>query len=476
MANSDFNYTAIMPEIIATCFGLLVMLLASLGGRRGRGRLAAVASAGILLATAFSLRQWNAPSMAFFGTVISDNFSLFFRAVLGTVVLLLIIASVEFNRREGILQGEYEALLLFAYVGMSLMAASNDLILTFLSLEILSIASFVLLGLKRWDARSNESSIKYFMLGSFSSAFFLYGVALLYGGTGSTKLTEIGRALGGNPSLLATVGVALLVVGLCFKVAVAPFHIWTPDVYEGAPTPVTTFMAVGPKLAGFAVLLRLLSSVAPWHWNDILWLLAIFTMTLGNVVALVQPNIKRMLAYSSIAHAGYILVGLVAGTRLGLSAVLFYLLAYAFMKISAFSAVIALTGKGDGRVNMDDYAGLGFKHPVLSLTLSLALLGLIGVPATSGFIGKLYLFTAALDAGYLGLVLIAVLNSALSVFYYVRPIIVMFMRQAEVEPLAVEVSPALALVMLIAALLTLLLGLFPGKLLEVVNFSAAALK
>ncbi len=474
--SSDFNYSAIMPEIIATGFGLLLMLLASTIGRQERGRLAVVAAVGVIVATAFALRQWNAPAMAFFATVVADNFSVFFRTILGAVVLLLIMSSVEFNRREGILQGEYAALLLFAYVGMSLMAASNDLILTFLSLEVLSIASFVLLGLKRWDARSNESSMKYFMLGSFSSAFFLYGIALLYGGTGSTKLTEISQALGGSPSLLAMVGLALMVVGLCFKVAVAPFHVWTPDVYEGAPTPVTTFMAVGPKLAGFAVLLRLLSSVGPWHWNDILWLLAIFTMTLGNVVALVQPNIKRMLACSSIAHAGYILVGLVAGTSLGLSAVLFYLLAYAFMKISAFSAVIALTGKGDGRVNMDDYAGLGFKHPLISVTLSLALLGLIGVPATSGFIGKLYLFTAALDAGYLGLVLIAVLNSALSVFYYVRPIVVMFMGQAEVEPLAVEASHALVLVMLISALLTLFLGLFPGKLLEVANLSAAALK
>jgi len=372
---------------------------------------------------------------------------------------------------------------LFACFGMFLMAASGDLILTFLGIEVLSIATYVLAGFKRDDIRSNESSLKYFLLGSFATAFLLYGIALIYGSTGSTNYQTIREiaTLQGPPQITIIMGLGLLLVGFGFKVALVPFHAWTPDVYEGAPTPVTAFMTVGPKAAGFAALVRVLVQALPAlgaeYWTSILWVLAILTMTLGNIVAIRQNNIKRMLAYSAIAHAGYILVGVVANTPAGFGAVLFYLVAYTVMNLGALSIVLSLSGKGDLRVNMEDYAGLARRAPFLSATLSLFLISLAGIPLTGGFIGKFYLFSAAVQKGYIGLAIIGVLNSAISVYYYFRVMIMMYMRepapgQPDPEPVSLPVLAIIA----IAALWILWLGVYPAQILNLAANSTLALQ
>jgi NADH-quinone oxidoreductase subunit N len=412
-----------------------------------------------------------------------DNYSIFFQWLFLIITGISVLIAMRFNERESINRGEYYSLLLFACSGMSLMAASGDLILTFLGIEVLSIATYVLAGFKRDDIRSNESSLKYFLLGSFATAFLLYGIALIYGSTGSTNYQIIREiaTLQGSPQTTTIVGLGLLLVGFGFKVALVPFHAWAPDVYEGAPTPVTAFMTVGPKAAGFAALVRVLVQALPAlgaeYWTIILWVLAILTMTLGNIVAIRQTNIKRMLAYSAIAHAGYILIGVVANTRAGFGAVLFYLVAYTVMNLGALSIVLSLSGKGDLRVNLDDYAGLARKAPFLAATLSLFLISLAGIPLTGGFIGKFYLFSAAIQKGYVGLAIIGVLNSAISVYYYFRIIVMMYMKepapgQPEPEPVSLPVLAIIA----IAAIWILWLGIYPAQILNLAGNSTLALQ
>jgi NADH-quinone oxidoreductase subunit N len=376
----------------------------------------------------------------------------------------------------------------------------------FLGLEILSIATYVMAGFRRSDLRSNESSLKYFILGSFSSAFLLFGIALVYGATakavpgaagapyslmpGTTNISEIAERL--NDSLyppLLFAGAAMLLIGFAFKVALAPFHVWTPDVYEGAPTPVTAFMAAGPKAAGFAGFMRVflfafplvaaaaqgVGAGAQLHaaWLGALWLLAIITMSVGNVVALVQTNVKRMLAYSSIAHAGYALVGFVAAGAAdaarqpdAVAAVVFYLLVYAVMNLGAFSVVTLIARSGDRRTDVEDYRGIGFQSPGLSLTLSLFLLSLLGVPLTAGFMGKVVVFSEALGQGYKWLVIIGVLNTAISVYYYLRLIVVMFFRERTTEWRAPRIPASLALALILTVAGVLYLGLFPGRVIN----------
>jgi NADH-quinone oxidoreductase subunit N len=365
---------------------------------------------------------------------------------------------------------------------MSLMASSNDLILTFLGIEILSIATYILAGFKRDDIRSNESSLKYFLLGSFATAILLYGVALIYGGTGTTNYQAIRELalMEGDVQTTTLIGMGLLLVGFGFKVALVPFHSWVPDVYEGAPTPVTAFMAVGPKAAGFAALVRILVQVFPnlaQDWSSILWLLAILTMTLGNVVAVLQTNVKRMLAYSAIAHAGYILVGIVPNSGTGFSAVLFYLVIYTVMNLVAFSVILSLSRKGDLHVHLDDYAGLGSKAPFAAAALSLALISLAGIPLTGGFMGKFYLFSAAVQKGFIGLTIIAVLNSVVSVYYYFRVLIYMYVKEpgegtAEPEPISWPVQAIIG----IGVIVILFLGIHPDKILALADYSSLALK
>ena len=477
------DFIALIPQIILILAGIALMLLEPFTSARRKSRMGTIAVLAAFLA-AYSLRyQWSSrPVSILKGMIIIDNYSIFFQWLFLAITGVVAFISMKFNERESINRGEYYALLLFACSGMSLMAASGDLILTFLGIEILSIATYVLAGFKRNDSRSNESSLKYFLLGSFATAILLYGIALIYGGTGSTNyqfIHDLAMAQGGVQTT-TIIGMGLLLVGFGFKVALVPFHSWAPDVYEGAPTPVTAFMAVGPKAAGFAALIRILVQAFPYlseDWSAILWLLAILTMTLGNVVAVLQTNVKRMLAYSAIAHAGYILVGIVANSSQGFSAVLFYLVIYTAMNLVAFSIILSLSRKGDMGVTIEDYAGLGRTNPFAAAAFSLALISLAGIPLTGGFIGKFYIFSAAIQNGYIGLAVIGVLNSLVSVFYYFRLMVAMYMREPDAqaaEPEAIGWPVQVIIVMGLVAIIWL--GIFPDQILALAGHSNLALK
>jgi NADH-quinone oxidoreductase subunit N len=472
----------ILPEIVLSLFGIVILIADTCLPRPKRHASTAIALIAIITAFVFALGLIGEDGTFFAGMIIVDGFSLFLRFTFLIVGALTILASSDYLRRENLPMGEYHALVLFAIVGMNLMAASNELIMIFLGLETLSISSYILLGVKRGDPKSNESALKYFLLGSFSSAFMLYGVALAYGATRTTNLELIGREiLAGSASMgLIYAAVGLLFVGFGFKVAVVPFHVWTPDVYEGAPTPVTAFMSVGPKAAGFATLIRVFLVAFPAtydKWIGLVWVSAVLTMALGNVVALVQSNIKRMLAYSSIAHAGYILVAVTTGNQEGVAAVLFYLLAYALMNFGAFTIVALVSGKGDQKVSIDDFTGLGFRQPLLAASLSTFLLSLAGIPLTAGFAGKFFIFRAAIESNFLWLAIIGVINSAVSVYYYLRVIVVMYMKESTTEELPyITVSPAAASVILLSVCGVLLLGVQPETLIALARHSALSFR
>jgi NADH-quinone oxidoreductase subunit N len=427
--------------------------------------------------------------------IVLDELRLSFTLIFLLVAFLTILISSVWIETENLPAGEFHSLLLFATSGMMLMASAGDLVIVFLGLEILSIATYVLAGFRRTDIRSNESSLKYFILGSFASAFLLYGIALVYGGTatgpdspGTTNIALI--AARANQSLyppLLLAGAAMMLVGFGFKIATAPFHVWTPDVYEGAPTPVTAFMAAGPKAAGFASFLRVfvfgfpiatavVSAGGHAHqaWLGALAIMAVLTMTVGNVCAIVQNNVKRMLAYSSIAHAGYALVGFVAAgaattpedRSTALAAVAFYLLTYAVMNMGAFAVVTLIARRGDQRTSVDDYNGIGFAAPALAFSLSLFLLSLLGMPLTAGFMGKIVVFSAALRQGYVWLIVIGVLNTAISAYYYLRLIIVMFFREQTSPWEAPRVPVSITVALVITILGVFYLGLFPGRVIS----------
>src|SRR3989454_8116623 len=457
-ANPDLSFSLIAPEAIVSVAGVIVMMVDAFS-RRGQRWVTGVLSIIALIAAGIaSLWLWAAAPLqraAFNGMIVLDELRLSFTLIFVIVSILTVLIASVWIDGEKLPAGEFHSLLLFATCGMMLMASAGDLVIVFLGLEILSIATYVLAGFRRTDVRSNESSLKYFILGSFASAFLLYGIALIYGATatetlpGTTNIAAIAGRLDQSlyPPLLFA-GVAMLIVGFGFKIATAPFHVWTPDVYEGAPTPVTAFMAAGPKAAGFASFLRVFVFAFPFvlvsannevgaqvhtAWLSSLTLLAILTMLVGNVVAIVQNNVKRLLAYSSIAHAGYALVGFVAAgaatdmnqRNAALTSVTFYLLTYAVMNIGAFVVVTLIARSGDRRTEVEDYNGIGFKSPLLAFSLSLFLLSLLGMPLTAGFMGKIVVFREALRQGYVGLVVIAVINTAISAYYYLRLIIVM---------------------------------------------------
>jgi NADH-quinone oxidoreductase subunit N len=403
-----------------------------------------------------------------------DSFSVFFHFLVAAVTAVVILTSYEYMQVQRIRAGEYYALVLFGAVGMSLMSSAVELVLIFIALEISSISTYILAGFRRRAAISSESSVKYFLLGSFATAFFLYGVALMFGATGSTSITVIGEALrSGDIPILAFVGVAFMFVGLGFKVAAAPFHVWTPDVYEGAPAPVVGFMSTAPKAAVFAVLLRIMFEAdAPGRlW--LIWVAAALSMTVGNLGALVQDNVKRLLAYSSIAHAGYLLVAYAALPNNGIPAAMFYTATYAAMNVGAFAVISHIGGEGERYVTLEDYEGLGRRNPLLAAILTIFLLSLIGIPITGGFFAKFYVFSAALQANLVGLVIIGVLNSAVASYYYLRLIVVMYMREAREE---VPVSPiplGLGAALAISLAATIYLGVLPGRLLDYAARTAA---
>jgi NADH-quinone oxidoreductase subunit N len=372
---------------------------------------------------------------------------------------------------------------------MMLMSSAVELVMIFIALEISSISTYILAGYRRRTASSTESSIKYFLLGSFATAFFLYGVALMFGATGTTSLLDIPAALSGQvaatgtPSILAFMATALMIVGLGFKVASAPFHVWTPDVYEGAPAPVVALMSTGPKAAAFAVLLRVLFATTGTHWFWLIWISAALSMTLGNFGALIQNNVKRMLAYSSIAHAGYILVAFAAQNELGIWAAIFYTASYAAMNVGAFAVISHIASTGERYVTMDDYAGLGKRSPLLAFTLTVFLLSLIGIPATAGFLGKYYVFTSAMSGmagahptALIWLIIIGVVNSAVASYYYLRLIVVMYMREPSIEEAPASASMSMRLALIIAAVATIWLGVVPGKVVDYATLAAGSLR
>ncbi len=466
----EIDLISLAPVLVLSVFTMLVMLMDLFIGKNKSG-LVFISLTGLLLTAVSSFAKTDWPVRSFGGSYVVDHLSVFFTMVFCISSALAILISVEYNRREKIRVGEYYSLILFCTVGMIILASSTDLIMIFLGIEIVSLCLYVLAGIRRGDVRSSEAALKYFLLGAFATGFLLYGMTLLYGTTGTTKLAGIAEAIGSGQTSsqpLVLMGMVLLVLGFGFKVAAVPFHMWTPDVYQGAPTPVTAFMAVGPKAAAFAAFFRVFTEAIPElasSWDMILSIIAVITMFVGNLGAIVQTNIKRLLAYSSISHAGYILIAIIARNSLGSSALVFYMLVYAFMIFGAFGIVILIGREGKENLELDDYSGLGFQSPLLALSMSIFLLSLGGLPPLAGFIAKFYIFQAALNEGYVILVVLAVLNSAISFYYYLRVIVYMYMKEPQGE-FQITLTPITLLVILISVVGTVELGLFPGPVLS----------
>jgi NADH-quinone oxidoreductase subunit N len=468
------EYVRILPEIVLSIFGIVVMLLAPLmDERRSQRTLGAIALLGSLAALAATLCQSPYPGPGFWNMVNVDAFSVFFHFLVTAVTAVVILTSYEYMQVQQIRAGEYYGLILCGAVGMCLMSSAVELVLIFIALEISSISTYVLAGFPR-RAASSEASLKYFLLGSFATAFFLYGVALIFGATGSTSIPVVGNALrSGQIPLLAYAGIALMFVGLGFKVAAAPFHVWTPDVYEGAPAPVVGFMSTAPKAAVFAVLLRIMFEASAPGRVWLIWITAALSMTLGNLGALLQDNVKRLLAYSSIAHAGYLLVAFAALPNNGIPAAMFYTASYAAMNVGGFAVVSHFANAGERYVTLEDYAGLGRRSPLLASALTIFLLSLIGIPITGGFFAKFYVFSAALQANLVGLVIIGVLNSAVGAYYYLRLIVMMYMHEPREQVPLSPVPFGLGAALVVSVGATIYLGVLPGRILEYASRSAS---
>jgi NADH-quinone oxidoreductase subunit N len=475
---SDFpsvNIGILVPEIILVIVGSAVLLLDAFApGARSRV-LAWFSLAGIILALAYTLDLWGGlPEYAFSDMIVRDDFAVFFKLLTLIGTGLVILYSAGYLEKEDLVHGEYYGLMLFSAAGMMLLAEATDFITIFLGIETLSIALYVLAGFARTNPRSDEAALKYFLLSAFATAVFVYGVALVYGATGATGLSAISQyatehGIFQNPMLYA--GIALVLAGMAFKVALVPFHVWTPDVYEGAPTTVTAFMSFGTKAAAFAALARIFVTGfgnLKVEWVGVMWTLAVLTMLVGNIIAVSQTNLKRLLAYSSIGHAGYILVGLVAGSRFGVSGMAFYLLAYTFMILGALGVVLYLERRGQN-LTLDDYSGLASRHPVPAALMAVFMFGLAGIPPTAGFVAKFNIFAAAIREGFVGLAVIGVLTSVIAVYYYLRVIVHMYMRPAEGEMAPPVRSFEASLALVITAAATLLLGLFPSFTLDLVS-------
>ncbi len=472
----------IEPLLIVSILGILLLLI-DLVLPHGKKHLSGyIALAGVLYALMRTAAQWGTSQTGYSGMVALDDLSTLFNLLFLGSTGIVILLSMPFLRKEDVEHSEYYALLLFATSGMMILASGLDLITLFLGIEVLSISLYVLAGFRRDSDASNEAAMKYFLLGAFASSVLLYGIALVYGSTGTTNLAKIAETVssagGPIPEGLLFAGVALILVGLAFKVAAAPFHMWTPDVYEGAPTPITAFLSAGPKAAAFAALLRtffIAFGPIQAEWDVVLSVIAALTMTIGNIAAIAQTNVKRMLAYSSIAHSGYVLIGIVAGGAIGGTAAVFYLFAYVAMTLGAFAVIVLLEHKGERGEELRDYGGLGFRYPLIGALLSLSMISLSGIPPTVGFVGKLYLFGAAVQSGHVWLAVVGVLNSAISVFYYLRLMVLMYMREAQEAMPAIRVPVTLGLVLLVTALGTLWPGLFPGAWLDAAREGIRAL-
>ena len=474
MTLTSFDYQVLTPYILLTVWACILLLVDLFIPKSRKGITASLAALGLALTLGFTLSQIGVERTGFFNMVVLDGFSTFVNALLMVSGILGIALAYGYVKRMGIERGEYYTLLLFSITGMMLMAQAADLIMVFIALELLSIPLYVLAAFAYPKLRSEEAGMKYFLLGAFATGFVVYGTALVYGATGSTHIfTIVQNASNGTSSLLLTIGAALVLVGFGFKVAAVPFHMWTPDVYQGAPTAVTAFMSSGAKIAGFAALLRVFATAFPTiavDMTDVLWALAALTMIVGNLVAVSQTDIKRLLAYSSIAHAGYILMAFVpygnpnkeiASTAI--AAGLFYLVAYAITNFGAWGVVMALESKEGKGLAIEDYAGLGRKHPALAAAMTIFVLSLIGFPPTLGMVGKFYLFRSVIDGGFIWLAIIGVVTSLVSAFYYLRVVVTMYMKEG--EP-ATEREFFLSLTTGATAVLTVLISIMPQSLFE----------
>ncbi|PSH04402.1 MAG: NADH-quinone oxidoreductase subunit N [Acidobacteria bacterium] len=467
------DYIRILPEIVLSVWGMAIMFVESLLPEdRSRKDLGIFAAFGAVAAIAATVYQAQ-PQFAGFGfnhVLRVDHFSIFFHLVVLLVTLATILMSLDYLPLQKIDFGEYYALVILGAVGMCLMSSAVELVLIFIALEISSIASYILSGFRRSAAVSTESALKYFLLGSFATGFFLYGIALLYGATGSTNIFDIALILGkaNHVEALAYLAVALIFTGLAFKVACAPFQIWTPDVYEGAPSPVVALMSTAPKAATFAVLIRIVFEAASPNLFWVIWVAAALSMSVGNVGALLQSNVKRMLAYSSIAHAGYLMVAFASASNrdLAISSAMFYSAAYAAMNLGAFAVVTQMAGSGEGYLQMDDYSGLGKRSPVLAAVFTFFLLSLIGIPITGGFFAKFYIFSTALRTRLIWLTLIGLVNSGVGSYYYLRLIVRMYMYEPRAEIPVPPVRLGMGLAIAISLIATLWLGVLPNAVLH----------
>ncbi len=478
------NLFALLPELILTVTGVLIMLaepvIPANTTRKGLGWLAILGTLAAGAATWYQHRwidaEGGAPLSAFYGTVSIDEFSVFFHLLIAAIVVAVLLASLDYFEGPTTHAGEYFALVLFGATGMMFMTCSVELLMVFIGLEISSISTYILAGFRKGQATASESAIKYFLLGSFATAFFLYGIALCFGATGSTQITAIAQGMTHTATpRMGLLAIAMVLIGLGFKVSAAPFHVWTPDVYQGAPAPVVALMSTAPKAAVFAVLLRFLFNAEPQlhrEWVVLIYILAVASMCIGNLGALLQRDVKRLLAYSSIAHAGYLLAAFTAAKPTAVAGACFYTAAYAAMNVGAFLVLTELSGYAEGARSIDDFTGIAQRKPVLSGLLAFFLLSLIGIPFTGGFFGKFYAFSAAISGGYVWLALIGLLNSGIACFYYLRLLAALYARPvtdslgyAPTRKLPIPAGLALAG----TALATLALGIFPGHMLNLVQ-------
>lgn len=478
------DYFRFLPEILLSLFGIAIMMLEAVSKGK-RAYLGMVALVGIGVAFVANIAAYSDLGSAFQHMMVVDAYATFFRGLVLAVGALCILSSISYLDREGAQGGEYYALILFSIVGQCILATSTDLIMVFIGLEISSIATYILAGYLRDDRRNNESALKYFLLGSFATGFLLYGVAWIYGMLGTTNLDAIRTSLEADmssPRIVQVVAVAaaLIFVGLGFKVSIAPFQMWAPDVYQGAASPVSAFLSAGPKAAAFAVFFRIfMTSFRPMNdrWIFLVWGCALATMLIGNFGALLQTNVKRMLGYSSIAHAGYVLVALTASSEVGVAAAMFYLASYALMNVGAFAVISHIAARNERFVKVEDLSGLGRRQPVLAALFALFVFSLIGVPLTGGFFGKFYVFQAALHSNLVWLTVLGLINSAIAAFYYLRMIVAIYMHEPGEATVKIA-APSLGLNVAIwaSAIGTLLLGIFPSYLLQFASISAAAFR
>ncbi len=480
---SSEQLAALVPYFWILGATLLCMILSVSRVIPAKWSVFGVGIAGIFFAILSSAGQITMHRTDLFGgMMVADGYSAFFNILFLGAAGLSIFSSLKYLDKEGLQYPEYYVLLLFSTIGMMLMASTLDLISIFIALEIMSLSVYILVGFRRNDRRSNEAAMKYFILGAAASAILLYGTALLYGSTGTFLITDILAKITTTPSLTTPVfhlGAWLVITGFLFKIASVPFHMWMPDVYEGAPTPITGFMTTGIKAASFAAFVRVfialgygkdLEAAVQGRLHDVLWVLALATMLIGNLIALTQTNLKRMLAYSSIAHTGYLLVGMIAapGSEAGFAPVVMYLASYTIMNLGAFAILSILSGKGDTGLNLHDLSGLAKRHPWLSFSMAVFLFSMAGIPPTAGFASKYYLLYSAIQAGEVWLVVLAVLCSAIAVYYYLRVIVYMYMRESQTEGGAINITPALgafAVAMMVA--MTLQIGILPSKMIAI---------